>query len=83
MMARNPQPKKPEESAVELAVAALEGSPNPLDMDMRAIDPDPTSLDLALPGKPDDRRAAETGADWRQSKKAVRNPKKVPPASPR
>jgi hypothetical protein len=83
MMARNPQPKKPEESAVELAVAALDGNPSPLDMDMRAIDPDPTSLDLALPGKPDDRRAAETGADWRQSKKAVRNPKKVPPASPR
>jgi len=83
MMARNPQPKKPEESAVELAVAALDGNPSPLDMDMRAIDPDPTSLDLALPGKPNDRRAAETGADWRQSKKAARNPKKVPPASPR
>jgi hypothetical protein len=58
MMARNPQPKKPEESAVELAVAALDGNPSPLDMDMRAIDPDPTSLDLALPGKPDDRHAA-------------------------
>jgi hypothetical protein len=83
MMARNPQPKKPEESAVELAVAALDGNPSPLDMDMRAIDPDPTSLDLALPGKPDDRRAAETGVDWRQSKKAVRKPKKMPPASPR
>jgi hypothetical protein len=83
MMARNPQPKKPEESAVELAVAALDGNPSPLDMDMRAIDPDPTSLDLALPGKPDDRRAAETGADWRQSKKTVRDRKKMPPASPR
>jgi hypothetical protein len=82
-MARNQQPKKPEKSDVDLAVAALDGNPSPLDMDMRAIDPDPTSLDLALPGKPDDRHAAETGADWRQSKKAVRNPKKVPPASPR
>jgi hypothetical protein len=76
-------PKKPEKSAVELAVAALEGNPNPLDMDMRDIDPAPTSLDLTLPGKPDNRYAAETAADWRQSKKAVRNPKKVPPASPR
>ena len=59
MMARNPQPKKPEKSAVELAVAALEGSPNPLDMDMRDIDPAPTSLDLPLPGKPANRHAAE------------------------
>jgi len=68
-----------------MAIAAVEDSPrpSPLDMDMSGIDPDPTSLDLTLPGKPDDRRAAETGADWRQSKKAVRNPKKVPPASPR
>ena len=57
-MARNQQPKKPEKSAVELAVAALDGNPSPLDMDMRAIDPDPTSLDLALPGKPDKRHAA-------------------------
>jgi hypothetical protein len=54
--------KKPKKSAVELAVAALEGSPNPLDMDMRSIDPDPTSLDLTLPGMPDNRHAAGTGA---------------------
>jgi hypothetical protein len=58
MMARNPQPKKPEESAVELAVAALDGNPDPLDMDMSGIDPAPTSLDLPLPGKPDNRHAA-------------------------
>ena len=83
MVEETRSPKKPEQSAVDLAIAALDGNPSPLDMDMRAIDPDPTSLDLALPGKPDDRRAAETGADWRQSKKAARNPKKVPPASPR
>ena len=50
--------KTPKKSAVELAVAALDGNPSPLDMDMRAIDPDPTSLDLALPGKPDKRHAA-------------------------
>ena len=45
-MARNQQPKKPEKSDVDLAVAALDGNPNPLNMDMRDIDPDPTSLDL-------------------------------------
>jgi len=39
-------PKKPMRTAVELAVAALDGNPNPLDMDTRDIDPDPTSLDL-------------------------------------
>jgi hypothetical protein len=83
MMGETHNCKKAKPTAVDLAVAALDGNPSPLDMDMRAIDPDPTSLDLALPGKPDDRHAAETGADWRQSKKAVRNPKKVPPASPR
>ena len=54
--------KEPKESAVELAIAALDGNPNPLDMDTRGIDPDPTSLDLTLPVKPDNRHAAETGA---------------------
>jgi hypothetical protein len=76
-------PKKPTEFVVELAVAALEGNLNPLDMDATGIGESPSDLDLALPGKPDDRRAAETGADWRQSKKAVRKPKKMPPSSPR
>lgn len=63
-MVRTPQPKKPVESAVEMAVAAVEDSPrpSPLDQDMSAVDPDPTSLDLTLPGKPDNRHAAETGA---------------------
>ena len=85
MMVRNRQPRKPVESPEEMAIAAVEDSPrpSPLDMDMRAIDPDPTSLDLALPGKPDKRHAAETGAGSWQSKKAVRKPKKMPPASPR
>jgi hypothetical protein len=41
-----PQRKKPKESAVDLAIAALDGNPNPLDMDMSEVDPDPTSLDL-------------------------------------
>jgi hypothetical protein len=50
-------------TAVEMAIAALEDSPrpNPLDQDMSAVDPDPTSLDLTLPGKPGNRHAAETG----------------------
>jgi hypothetical protein len=40
-------PMKQLRTAVDLAVAAaLDGNPNPLDMDMRDIDPDPTSLDL-------------------------------------
>ena len=46
MVVSNPQPKKPKESAVELAVAALDGTPNPLDEDMSAVNPDRTSLDL-------------------------------------
>lgn len=46
MAFRKPQPKKPEETALDLAVAAVEGNPNPLDMDMKGIDPAPTSLDL-------------------------------------
>jgi hypothetical protein len=56
--------KKPKKSAAELAVAAVEDSPrpSPLDQDMSAVDPDPTSLDLTVPGKPDNRHAAETGA---------------------
>ena len=56
------RPKKPLRITVDLAVAALDGNPSPLDMDTRNIDPDPTSLDLTLPGKPHNRHAAETGA---------------------
>ena len=50
MAVRNPQPKEPDKSAVELAVAALDGNPNPVDMDMNGIDPAPTSLDLPQEG---------------------------------
>lgn len=46
MMKRIHNIKTPMRSAVDLAVAALDGSPNPLDTDMRDIDPDRTSLDL-------------------------------------
>lgn len=38
--------KTPRESVVELAIAALDGNPNPLDQDMSAVNPDRTSLDL-------------------------------------
>ena len=40
------RPQKTMRTAVDLAVAALDGNPKPLDMDMKDIDPDPTSLDL-------------------------------------
>lgn len=69
-------PKKPMRTAVYLAVAALDGNPNPLDMDMSDIDPDPMSLDVTLPGKPHIRHAAETGAAGGRSKKAILEPKK-------
>ncbi len=41
-----PQPRNRLEPEVELAVGALEGNPNPLDLDLKGIDPVPTSLDL-------------------------------------
>jgi len=61
-MVRNPQPGKPAESALEMAVAAVEDSPrpSPLDQDMTGIGESPSDLDLTLPGKPDNRHAAET-----------------------
>ena len=54
--------QKPKESAVELAIAALEGSLNTLDMDTRDMDFTPTSLDLPQPVKPVNRHAPEAGA---------------------
>src|ERR1035441_6926318 len=38
--------KKRKTNAVDLAVAALDGNPNPLDADMTAVDLHPGSLDL-------------------------------------
>jgi len=45
-----------------MAVAAVEDSPlpSPLDQDMAGIGESPSDLDLTLPGKPDNRHAAET-----------------------
>jgi hypothetical protein len=51
-------PKKPMEFVVELAVVALEGNTNPMDMDTKGIGDSPSDLDLPLPGKPDNRHAA-------------------------
>jgi hypothetical protein len=44
---RNLQRKKSRMTDVELALAAIEGRPNPLDdPEMAEVNPDPTSLDL-------------------------------------
>ena len=68
MVVRKPQPRKPEQSAVDIAIDdVLDGNPNPLDMDMRDIGESPTDLDLTLPSKPDDRPdAAGQGERRRQ-----------------
>ena len=62
MATRSLQRRKPRIPDVALALEALDGNEHPLDMDMGDIDPDPTSLDLPLPGKPDNLSAAGTGA---------------------
>ena len=61
-MVRNRKPRSPAESALEMAVAAVEDSPlpNPLDLDMASIGESPSDLDLTLPGKPGNQHAAET-----------------------
>jgi hypothetical protein len=65
MAAGGKQPKKSMRTLVQMAVAALDchPSPSPLDdPDMLNVDPSPGSLDLPLPGKPDNRHATESGA---------------------
>jgi hypothetical protein len=54
--------KAPRDSDVTLAIASLDGTPSPLEDDLRGLDPAPTSLDLPLPDSPDNRHAPETGA---------------------
>lgn len=64
-MTRNSQVRKPVQSAVQMAVAALDNHPSrsPLDdPDMRYVDPSPGSLDLPLPGAPGKRRTSGTGS---------------------
>jgi hypothetical protein len=46
MAAKNPQRRRREQSAVDLAIGILDGNPNPLDEDLSAVNPDPTNLDL-------------------------------------
>lgn len=47
MVAKNQRCKKAEQSAIEMALAAIEGRPNPLDdPELRKVSPDPTSLDM-------------------------------------
>lgn len=53
MATRRPKLRKPNECAVELAIAAIEGRPNPLDdPEMVKVHPDRTSLDLPGQGSP-------------------------------
>jgi hypothetical protein len=82
-MARNRQPRKPVESAVEMAIAAVEDSPrpSPLDQDMSAVNPHPTSLDLVLPDNRDDRHAADAGAARGGAKGRFLRRKKRPAAA--
>jgi hypothetical protein len=46
MVVRNQRRKKPKTCRVQLAIAAVEGSVHPLDLDVRDLDPSPISLDL-------------------------------------
>jgi hypothetical protein len=46
MAYRKPRPRGPRQSAVDLAIAAVEGQPNAMDMPMAGFDPSPASLDL-------------------------------------
>jgi hypothetical protein len=46
MMKETHTSRSQKKTAVEMAIAAVEGNPNPLDMDLESTDPAPTSLDL-------------------------------------
>jgi len=46
MAVRKPQPRNPNESAVRMAVLAVQGSPGVMDMPMTGFDPSPGALDL-------------------------------------
>ncbi len=43
---RKPQRKIPVRSAVKMAIASVEGGVHPLDLNVRDLDPSPTSLDI-------------------------------------
>lgn len=46
MVVRNRQADKPENRRVEMAVRAVEANYRPSDLEVRDLDPSPTSLDL-------------------------------------
>jgi len=48
MIVRSQRHKKPRTCLVALAIAALDGSVHPLDLDVRDLDLSPTSLDLPV-----------------------------------
>jgi hypothetical protein len=50
MVCKNLQSNKPTSADIEMAVRAVEGVPNAMDMDFSGVDPDPTSLDIVPEG---------------------------------
>lgn len=75
-------PRKPKKSAIELAVAALDGTPNAMDIDLSATGESPTDLALTSPSKPDNRHAAETGAARGGAKDRALRRRNRPPLGP-
>ena len=51
MARKNLRGKMPTRAEVEMAVRAVEGVPNAMDMDYSEVDPDPTSLDIVPEGE--------------------------------
>jgi hypothetical protein len=47
MATRGPRPNKTMRTAVDLAVAAVQGNPSVMDLPMAGFDPSPGALDLA------------------------------------
>jgi hypothetical protein len=50
MAFKNLNANKPATAEIEMAVRAVEGVPNAMDMDFSGVDPDPTSVDIAPEG---------------------------------
>ena len=50
MMLKNRQAKRPTTAEIEMALRAVEGIPNAMDMDLSGVDPEPTSLDICSEG---------------------------------
>ena len=65
MAVKKSQRREPRESSIKMALAALEPSPNPLDMPVERFDPSPTALGL------DDGDESETWSNPRCSGSGV------------